>query len=77
MSTSNNELSSSVLADMIERWNDMTTYMTEEVRTRWWKRILDAYSEKHRKYHNLYHIYQLFQVFGNIENDEAIVLYTL
>uniref|UniRef100_A0A914XL81 Uncharacterized protein n=1 Tax=Plectus sambesii TaxID=2011161 RepID=A0A914XL81_9BILA len=50
-----------VMQELAERWQDLTSYVTEEVRKRWWERIVKAYSEPHRKYHTLYHIYQMFQ----------------
>lgn len=50
-----------VVEELAERWLDLTSYVTEEVRKRWWDRIVSAYSEPHRKYHTLDHIYQMFQ----------------
>jgi predicted metal-dependent HD superfamily phosphohydrolase len=50
-----------VVEELVERWQDLTSYVTEEVRKRWWEKIVAAYSEPHRKYHTLYHIYQMFQ----------------
>ncbi len=47
--------------ELRERWDDLTGFMTEETRDKWWRRIVDAYTESHRRYHNLFHLYQMFQ----------------
>ncbi len=47
--------------ELKERWDDLTSWMTEETKIAWWEKLKTAYSEPERKYHNLCHLHQIFQ----------------
>uniref|UniRef100_A0A0K0EGV2 Phage protein n=1 Tax=Strongyloides stercoralis TaxID=6248 RepID=A0A0K0EGV2_STRER len=44
-----------------ERWNDMTSFMNETVKEKWWNKIIEQYSN--RPYYNLSHLHNMLQLF--------------
>ncbi|GMT13686.1 hypothetical protein PFISCL1PPCAC_4983, partial [Pristionchus fissidentatus] len=48
-------------AALVERWNDLTTFVTEEVRQKWWTKILEAH--KSRRFSGIAHLERMFTEF--------------
>ncbi|GMR35234.1 hypothetical protein PMAYCL1PPCAC_05429, partial [Pristionchus mayeri] len=48
-------------AALAQRWNDLTTFVTEEVRQKWWNKILDAH--KNRRFSGVKHLERMFAEF--------------
>uniref|UniRef100_A0A0N5B271 Inhibitor_I29 domain-containing protein n=1 Tax=Strongyloides papillosus TaxID=174720 RepID=A0A0N5B271_STREA len=44
-----------------ERWNDMTSFMSETVKEKWWDKIIKQYSD--RPFYNLTHLHNMLQLF--------------
>ncbi|CEF70759.1 Hypothetical protein SRAE_X000009000 [Strongyloides ratti] len=44
-----------------ERWNDMTSFMNETVKEKWWDKIIQQYSN--RPFYNLSHLHNMLQLF--------------
>uniref|UniRef100_A0A0N4ZCT1 Conserved domain protein n=1 Tax=Parastrongyloides trichosuri TaxID=131310 RepID=A0A0N4ZCT1_PARTI len=44
-----------------ERWNDMTSFMNETVKEKWWNKIIEQYSN--RPFYNLSHLHNMLLLF--------------
>lgn len=47
--------------DLHRRWMDLTSFMEEQTRNKWWKLILDHYEP--RPFHGLEHLSQMMRLF--------------
>ncbi|GMS83234.1 hypothetical protein PENTCL1PPCAC_5409 [Pristionchus entomophagus] len=48
-------------AALAQRWNDLTSFVTEEVRQKWWTKIVEAH--KNRRFSGVSHLERMFNEF--------------
>lgn len=70
--------SPAVVQDLHRRWIDLTSFMDEGTRSKWWQLILDNYGPRH--FHGLDHLDQMMKLFDEHKdslNDRYAVAFAI
>ena len=72
---------SEIESELLERWTDMTSMMSQTVRDKWWNIIVTEYGNPTRYYHNLEHLHAMFQHYDankdSLNNDKYATAFAI